>query len=212
MSGAERSAGLSRGLLRGLATPPPGLWRTGIIVTRAMPPGFDQREYERILSAGRPRYGHALSGAAIYQVGERAQRAAQQDLDRLALDCHITHNIACNVGRTVALDFLAGNGTPSGITYFAVGTGAGTPAASDTQLSAEVFRKAVSTVTLSGNQVLFGTLFNTTDANDNYTEAGLFGNGATATANSGTLFAHAAYYYDKTVSITLTNDYFVFLN
>ncbi len=207
MSGAEQSQGLTRGLLRGLVAPEAsGLWRTGMIVTRAMPAGFDQREYERILSAGRQRDG------TLYHVDAIAARAAQRDLDRLALDMRVTHNIACNAGRTVALDFLAGNGAPTGISYFAVGTGSGTPGATDTTLFVEAFRKAITTTTLTGNQVLFGTLFNTTDGNYDYTEAGLFGNGATATANSGTLFAHAAYIYDKTSSITLTNDYFIYLN
>ncbi len=116
-------------------------------------------------------------------------------------------NVACNAGRTVLLDFLQNISGLTGIQYFAVGTGSGTPTANDTQLFTEYYRQAISSYTISGNQLLLTTTFTSAVGNTTYTECGAFGNGATSTANSGTLFAHAPYSFTKTSSEALTNLY-----
>lgn len=134
-----------------------------------------------------------------------------QFLRHEANDWYITHNVACNGGRTATLDYLQNTSGLTGIQYFAVGTGAGTPSANDTQLFAEYYRQAISSYTVSGNQLLLTTTFTSAVANTTYTECGIFGNGATSTANSGTLFAHAPYSLTKTSSESLTNLYTISL-
>lgn len=89
-------------------------------------------------------------------------------------------------------------------TYHAVGTGITAPALGDTTLQTELFRKLISVRSYSNNQALFQTYFTTSEANGTLRELGLFGDLATATANSGTLFARVAINRTKTTSDTLT--------
>jgi len=196
-----------------------GGWR-GRIVTRALPADLPAAEYQRILAGGTRRHqtpdGYSRAGIPIYRLTPRALAAVERDLDRLALGCQVTRNIACNAGRTVLLNFIGDTGSLAGVQYFAVGTGSppagrSGPAAGDTQLWTEYYRQAPTSYTLSGNQMLISTLFAAGVGNTTYTEAGIFGNGATGTANSGTLFAHATYNYNKTPSETLSNLYYIAL-
>lgn len=204
--------------VRRLVEPPIGFRWEGIIFARAWPDGFTEDEYRLMLVGGRR---HRLArpdavgaaGQPIFHLTDYERRAKARLLDGKCLDRHEAHNVACNAGRTVLLNLIAGAAGYGGVSYFAVGTGTPiNPDAGDVQLVTEGFRKALSGTTISGNQIDLSTLFATTEANLTYTEAGLFGNGATATANSGTLFAHAAYAYQKSSSINLTNDYVIFLN
>lgn len=89
-------------------------------------------------------------------------------------------------------------------TYHAVGTGTTAPALGDTNLQTEIFRKLISVRSYSNNQALFQTYFTTSEANGVLRELGLFGDLATATANTGTLFARVAINRTKTTSDTLT--------
>lgn len=156
-------------------------------------------------------------GQKIFFVSEREKDEGERILDaaclaRLGERRKEFRNLACNAGRTALLNFIASAGGSTGITYFAVGTGTAAPLATDTQLGNEVFRKAVSSTTVSGNQILISTFFLAAEGNFSYTEAGPFGGtGASGTANSGTLYAHAPYVYTKTSAVALTNDYFIFL-
>lgn len=191
-----------------------GGWRrTGVLVTRVWDAGFTEAEYQAILRQGRrgPPDAYTVRGAPIWWHSAAAARQAQRDLDRRCLDRTETHNVACNAGRSTLLNFLGAATGLTGVTYFAVGTGtlpASGPSSGDTQLVTEVFRKGITSVTVSGNQVLLACNFLTTEGNYTYTEAGLFGGStASGTANSGTLFAHAAYVYSKSSSVSLTNDY-----
>ncbi len=172
--------------------------------------GFDDAEHRRILVAGRRDKSPddwTRDGAPIYHLSEREAQRADAVMARLAQDRMETHNIALNTGRTVVLNFLSNAGGYTGINYFAVGTGLVSVASTDTTLVTEVFRKAITTVSISGQTVTFTTTFATTEGNYSYTEAGLFGNGATGTVGSGTLFTHASYVYTKTSSVILTNSY-----
>lgn len=191
----------------------------GVIIARTWADGFTEGEYRLLLAGGsrrrlaRPDAVSAL-GAPVYHLSDRERRIRDRLLDRLCVGAAEAHNIACNAGRTVLLDFLAGSGSPTGASYFAVGTGSppvgsSGPAATDTQLWSEYYRAAISTYTVSGNQFDASTIFASGVANTTYTEAGLFGNGASGTANSGSLFAHALYAYPKSAGTILTNDYYV---
>lgn len=128
-----------------------------------------------------------------------------------------THNIITANGRAQALAYL-GNATLSGnvvpfFQYFSVGTGTiAQVSPGDTGMASELFRAAPSTVTVSGNTVSVSTFFGASQANATYTEAGIFGNNATATLNSGTMCAHALYSFTKTSAETLVNAYQLNLN
>jgi hypothetical protein len=109
-------------------------------------------------------------------------------------------NQIMNAGRTAVLSYI---GSPSGSStqwsqYFAVGTGAITATSPiDTTLANETARKLPASFAVSGTQVDINVQFGTTDAQFAYTNAGLFGNGATSTLNSGTMMTHALFVYTK---------------
>jgi hypothetical protein len=186
-----------------------GWTRTGRMITRLYPAGFIEADYLLIQAGGTKLRLRSSDGVMGFAHPGWRQAMIQRDLDRLAIDRVDDHNVTCNAGRLVLLNFLARVGTPSGCQYFAVGNGSSVVTRStDTVLVSEQFRKVFTSVTVGSNNVLFATFFGSSDANFPYTESGLFGNGASGTANTGTLFAHAIYNYaNKTSATTLTNDY-----
>lgn len=115
-------------------------------------------------------------------------------------------NLFVTTGRRAVADALRGNVTSNRgqITYCSVGTGTNVPAAADTTLQTELYRKLVSVRSVSTNTAIFKTFFNQTEANGVLREAGLFGDDASDTANSGTLFARVNINRTKTTSDTLT--------
>ena len=74
------------------------------------------------------------------------------------------------------------------ITYGAVGTGITVPTNSDTTLGTELARKLAATRTNTDNKITIWIFFTTAEANGSLKEFGLFGEAASATADSGTLF------------------------
>ena len=117
-----------------------------------------------------------------------------------------THNLVTTVGKASIADGIRGVETNNKgiITYCALGTDATAPEASNTTLGGELFRKLVSVRSATANVALFETFFTTEEANGSLKEAGLFGDDASATADSGTLFCHTAINRTKTSSDTLT--------
>ena len=188
----------------------------GILISRALPLELSEREYLQILCGGDRRRvdfpdWYSSDGVPHWTLPETMARQAQLDLDQICLDRIEVHNVACNAGRTVMLNFIANAGGLTGVQYFAVGTGSGTPTSGDTQLNTEYFRKVPTATTTSGNQEIITTTFLAGEGNTTYTEAGLFGDGATGSANSGQLFSHVTYVYTKTASIQLNNQYTMYL-
>jgi len=116
----------------------------------------------------------------------------------------VDSGLASIIGRIVGGDSPVTKGT---ITYCALGTGTNAPASGDTQLQTEVFRKQVSVRSSTANVGRFRTFFNTDEANATLKEAGLFGDSASATANSGTLFCRLSIDRAKTSAETLTLDW-----
>lgn len=90
------------------------------------------------------------------------------------------------------------------ITYCALGTNVTAPELTDTTLGTEIFRKLVSVRSVAGNVATFQTFYTTAEGNGTLREAGLFGDSATSTANSGTLFSKLAINRVKSSSDTLT--------
>ena len=124
-----------------------------------------------------------------------------------ALD--LVKNMFVNTGKNSLADGLRGTtANDKGIiTYCALGTGSTAPALTDTQLQTEIDRKLISTREISDsadNAAVFTTFFNTSEANGTLREAGLLGDDATDTANTGTMFCRSAINRTKTSNDTLT--------
>lgn len=103
-------------------------------------------------------------------------------------------NLVVMSGRNLARDQL-GNLGATGLAQFALGTGATAPATTDTQLGAELLRGPWTAITAPADGQLDAQYYlGSTDGNGStITEAGAFANGATATANSGALYARATF-------------------
>jgi len=115
-------------------------------------------------------------------------------------------NTFCTVGKNAIADHLKGTTANNKgiITYCALGTNSTAPTVADTTLGTELFRKLVSVRSVSAKIATFQTFFTTSEGNGTLREAGLFGDDASSTANSGTLYSKLAINRTKTSSDTLT--------
>ena len=125
------------------------------------------------------------------------------------LSDHTYRNVVPTVAHAAIAAQLGGVGTyPAQITYAAVGTSATAPAAGDTKLGTELYRKAIAGASNVSNVLTVDAFYDETEANDTLNEAGIFGDGsasqATGTADSGILYSHVAISETKTSSETLT--------
>jgi len=117
-------------------------------------------------------------------------------------------NLITTAGKAALLRRMGNRGVLSNegmVTYGAVGNGASVvPAIGDTILSSELARKVLSYSTVVGLVLTLRVYYNTSEANGTLTEFGWFGEAATASANTGTLFNHCNISKTKTPSKTLT--------
>jgi len=116
-------------------------------------------------------------------------------------------NVIPLVGKTAIIRRLRNAATKTNesiITYGAVGTGSSTPVNADTVLDTELERVQVASMSNSDNVLTVRTFFNTSQANGTLTEFGLFGEDASASADSGTLFERVLINKVKTSAKTLT--------
>ena len=115
-------------------------------------------------------------------------------------------NLITTVGKESIADGLRGNETNNKgiITYCAVGTNDTAPGIGDTTLGTEIERKQIAVRSATNNQALFETFYNTSEGNGTLKEAGLFGDDASASVDSGTLFAKVAIDRTKSASDTLS--------
>lgn len=114
-------------------------------------------------------------------------------------------NTVVTAGKNSMADALRGTESGKGIiTYCALGTNGTASAEANVKLGAELFRKLVSVRSVDGNVATFQTFFTTSEANGTLLEAGLFGDSATSTTDSGTLFCRVTISRVKTSSDTLT--------
>lgn len=138
-----------------------------------------------------------------------AQLNAQTKIAKI----EVIENIVPTVGLTAVIDHLT-NSSPSPstlkINYGALGTGTTTPALGDTTLETEVYRNTVASATKSNAIGYISLFFSATETNGTYREVGLFING-TGSADTGTLFSHAAINITKSSVQTLTIDFTITL-
>lgn len=115
-------------------------------------------------------------------------------------------NMVVTTGKNSIADGLKGTETNNKgiITYCAMGTGGTAPTEANTSLQTELGRKLISVRSVSGNVATFETFFTTSEVNGTLLEAGLFGDDASATANSGTLFCRVIISRTKSSNDTLS--------
>lgn len=115
-----------------------------------------------------------------------------------------------DVGRNMMRDARRGLVTNLAIAYVAIGTSSTAPTAADTQLGAEVFRKALTSTsapsTGTGTFTLYLAPGDAVSVGIN--EVGWFaGSGASGTANSGVMIARGLYAHTKLASESIQVDF-----
>lgn len=160
----------------------------GRIQVYRLPDGMSEQEYKDLWLPETDGKGTILRPARL----SPQEKARHLDYE--------TENDIMQAGRTAVLSYIgSGSGsTTQWAQYFAVGTGAIsgiTP--QDSSLANEVFRKIQTSFAVNGTTVDINFQFGTTDAQTTYTNAGLWGNGASGTLGSGTLYTHALFAYSK---------------
>lgn len=117
----------------------------------------------------------------LYRLGELA-----------GTDIH--KNVICNPGFGAIAKILVGDSTYTGngeINKAALGTGAGTPGASDTGLFTESYRNNIASGSASANVAYLTAFYTEAECNGTYTEFGNFIDGL-AGAGTGLLWSHIA--------------------
>ncbi len=117
-------------------------------------------------------------------------------------EIYVVRNTLTLAWFNAVVDAMKGDVTDLKIKYIAVGTGETAPTEDDTQLEAEVFRKAVTSQLSPGDGVLQTLVYLApNDANAAIREVGWFaGATATAAANSGILVGRLLWSHDKDAS------------
>lgn len=116
-------------------------------------------------------------------------------------------NVFVNTGKHSILDRFASTGDTGEITYVALGDGTSTPAATDTALGNELFRKAITSRSRSGTKFYSSTFIASTEGNNTYKEVGLYGDDAAAGSGTGTLYTRAVIDETKSAGESVTIDY-----
>jgi hypothetical protein len=120
------------------------------------------------------------------------------------------HNLITTAGKGLVADMLIDvSGYDTGLTYQLLGTGDTAPAITDTQLTTEAVRKAVTSKSRLGAVVTLSTFFAAGECTLDLAEAGVAGHStASATPDSGVLFSHYLAAFDNTGGLyDLTYDY-----
>jgi len=106
------------------------------------------------------------------------------------------NNLIPNVGLTAIANRLGNIGAKANesvITYGAVGTGTATPQATDTTMETELERKLLATTSVTNQTLTIETFFTSSEAVGTIRKFALFGEDASAAADSGTMFEYIAF-------------------
>lgn len=109
-------------------------------------------------------------------------------------------NLDVDSGLNLVAQFLNPSSGVTGLTHCAIGTGTTAPAGGNTQITTEVARLQITSYSVVNNQFTAMTFFPAATCTYHIKEVGTFGNGATGTANSGTMFNHSLIDYDNSSS------------
>ena len=117
------------------------------------------------------------------------------------------YNTVTSAGKVAILRRLKDAGTKSNeaiITYGVVGTGTTAPAKTDIKLVTELYRKSLSSGSITGTTLELHLFLTTTQGNGSIEEFGWMGEDASGSADTGTLFNRVLISYTKTTAKTLT--------
>jgi len=131
------------------------------------------------------------------------------------LSVNLYKNITTTVGRTAIAKVLAQEENTCKITYGAVGDDNTAAVVGDTVLANEVARKLVTSISYSGAVVAARLFLNTSEGNPSggtLKEFGWFGEGASATVDTGTLFTRLVVTETKNSTISLTFNHTININ
>ena len=122
-------------------------------------------------------------------------------------------NLVVTAGKQLLADLLIDVET-TGIAYHEFGTGATAPGLADTALTTASVRKAVTSKSRSGNQVLVSTFYLASESAYAIKEAGIFGGSlASSTPGSGKMLCHYLQTYDNSAGMyDLTFEYALTIN
>lgn len=123
----------------------------------------------------------------------------ESTMPMLLVEKSVTHNLVVASGLALAAQLLV-DAAPTGLTYHAIGTDTVPPAALDTRLGVEVAREALVQKDAITDTITLTAFYLSGTCAYNIKEAGIFGALATATLNSGTLFAHFLQTYNNASS------------
>lgn len=128
------------------------------------------------------------------------------DTGEIVKDTGWIDNVCPIIARTSLAEIMAGINTkanPGKITYCAVGTGATTPNIYGIHLANEIARVPITTAINTDNIVEITAFFKRPEGNGNITEIGLFGEEASSTVNTGTMFQWITKSFTKNDTQTL---------
>ena len=126
--------------------------------------------------------------------------------DGTLADEQIVDNLIVTVGKAaIANQLTAGSPSPDPllVNYVALGTGTNAPAAGDTTLQTETYRKVTASANNVSNVASITGFFTAAETSGTFREAGLFIAG-TASDNTGTLLSRVAINIAKTTAQTMT--------
>lgn len=116
-------------------------------------------------------------------------------------------NVFTTAGKHSILDRMKSDAVGQ-ITYLGLGSGVtASPMASDTALEIETYRKVITKRTRTGLIFYSSTYIPTNEAVDTHYEIGLYGDDATSSTPSGTLFARAYIEEVKALGVSVTIDH-----
>ena len=130
-------------------------------------------------------------------------------------DVQVRDNLVVTLAKTAIAAKLSGDASianRSEITFGAIGSGTTTPTLGDTTLGTETFRKILATRTFSGNQATLRLFLSTSEGNGTIEEFALFGEDASVSVDSGTMFNRVLVNRVKTSSNTLSIEVVLTIN
>lgn len=120
----------------------------------------------------------------------------------LVEEYHVPNLVVTSGKNYIAAKMVATTNNPASMTHMAIGTGTGTPAASDTTLGTQTGRVSLSGSTVSTNTITYTATFPAGTGDGAITEAGVFNAGSAGTMLCRTTFPVVNKASGDTIAIT----------